>query len=826
MLDRARERPTQRPAARRPAGAVSEPVRVGSVRTAEDLTRLQRAAGNQAVTGLLAPPDTLVAQRCGDHPCDCSPEERAAADGRPSVQRLAAHPDPGPNAPLSVQRDFLSDAWQGLTSVGPAVARAAQLVSGAISNPLQLPAVLAAIAWEEIPDALKGPLIDRVLRACLSVARTVEVPGPPGPSVGPILKHVAIGALERALDYPTGIKVRIADRMAQLILRPGADFAIGFLVGLLGGLWDGITGPFVLLWDLVKIGYEIQAAQLRLLASLADSESRETLTRDVRAALDRVGAQASGLLAQLRAGRADPGTILNLIDNMVNAALRGVESIGASLSDSLLRFLTRPDRQLGEGVGWVAGTATFEILLLVLTEGGYTALKSAATGLRAVIRMAETGAAIAEALAPVRAALGAFRGLAASNRALAPLVEAVEELLSLLVRYIRFSYGLGPTGGAARAGERLGGAAEHGASQQIRIADTAMRETHEITLLADGRLIRCSPTCAELITSVTERGPALAASRMPEESARLAREAEQITAEARALAANHALDAAERAAQERALLRRAASLERQTAAAELAALRRITDPARLRTAACRRIMAENPNSAALRQFDARLREIERDLEGCADLAFDPALRVTVEDEVRILAEEAREMEEAMRRLAPGSSAPIAPSTAGGTPESARVPELDPRQIEILEEFAEAQGTASRADLEADALDTYGVRDSDTPTIPDQPAPLDRGNFAHQHGDVLVPESQMPRGLEREVVITLPDGRIKRLDRVDRANGVIYEIKPNTPSEIASGEEQVAEYVRYMNEQHPRPGGWEGRVVTYDVAEAKRLLGQR
>jgi hypothetical protein len=583
----------------------------------------------------------------------------AAAEVRPPVQRLTAHPDPGPNAPLSVQRDFLSDAWRGLTAAGPAVAQAAQLVAGAIANPVQLPAALAAIAWEEIPDAVKGPLIDQVLQACLAVARTVEIPGPPGVSGGPILRHVAIGALERALSYPTGIKVRIADRMAQLILRPSPDFALGFLSGLISGLWDGITGPFVLLWDLVKIGYEIQAAQIRMIATLAHRETRDALIGDVQAALDRVDAQISMLLAQLRAGRGDPLAILNLIDQMVNAALRGAESLGASLSDALLQFLTRPDRQLGEGVGWVTGTATFEVLLLVLTEGGYTALKGAVTGLRAVVRVAEAGAAVAEALAPVRAALAAFRGFAASNRALAPLVEVVEELLSLLVRYVRFSYGLGPAGGVARAGERIGGAAERGASRQVRIADTAMRETHEITLLADGRLIRCSPTCAELITSVVDRGAALSASRMPEEAARLAREAEQITAEARALAGNRGMDATERAVQERALLRRAASLERQSAAAEREALRRIVDPGRIRTAACRRIVAEHPDLGALRQFDARLRQIDEELDRCAELAFDPTMRGLVDEEVQALAREAAEMEGTMRRIAPATAAPTA-----------------------------------------------------------------------------------------------------------------------------------------------------------------------
>ncbi|GAB3657705.1 hypothetical protein [Glycomyces tarimensis] len=93
---------------------------------------------------MLAPPAAAAVQRCGDHTCDCSPEEQAAVEARAQVQRLPEHPA-GSNAPLSVQRDFLTDAWRGLTAAGPAIARAARLVADAITSPSQLPAVLAAI---------------------------------------------------------------------------------------------------------------------------------------------------------------------------------------------------------------------------------------------------------------------------------------------------------------------------------------------------------------------------------------------------------------------------------------------------------------------------------------------------------------------------------------------------------------------------------------------------------------------------------------------------------------------------------------------------------
>ncbi|GGU56971.1 hypothetical protein GCM10010178_56680 [Lentzea flava] len=169
----------------------------------------------------------------------------------------------------------------------------------------------------------------------------------------------------------------------------------------------------------------------------------------------------------------------------------------------------------------------------------------------------------------------------------------------------------------------------------------------------------------------------------------------------------------------------------------------------------------------------------------------------------------------------GGRAPDRPVASAGTGER-----LDLRQVEIIGEFVEGQGKATSGDLGEDALGQHGMHDADTPGGAGQRPELERGNFAHEHGDVLVPEDQMPRGLNREFEIEFPEGGSKRLDRVDMANGVIYEIKPNTPSAIAEGQRQVAIYVLHMNEQYPRPGGWSGRVVTYDPAAAAALLGQK
>jgi len=590
---------------------------------------------------------------------DPSPKFAASASGFTAVPLALplstnTNKDIRPLQRSLVQRNVLTNAWNTVTEAGPAVAQAMRLAASVLVNPSQLPIVLAAIAWEQIPEALKGPIIDQILQACLMVARSMNVPSLPGLPIGTILQHAAIGFLERALSYPMGMKVRIADRMARIVLNPSMDFSIGFLKGLVVGLWDGLTGPFVLLWDLIKIGYEIQAAQMRFLSRLLHSETRAQFGQQVQAALDRIGPRIAQVVGQLMGGRNNPQAIMDLIEQLVNAALRQVESLGASLSDALLRFLNRPDRELGEGLGWLSGTITFEVLLLVLTEGGYTVLKESLQGLKVVTRLIEAGAQAWEAIGPVRAALSGFRRFAQNNRAIAPLLEAIEEVFALLIKFLRFSYGAGgPAGAAERAGEHGAAATERGAAREVRVADTAMHETHEITLLADGRLIRCSDRCIELAESIAER-----AAHLPAESQPLVAEAQQIASEARALKANTALSDAERAAQEQALLERAGALERQTAIAEREVLVQLTTPARRPVQSCRDLLERNPE---LGQFKGQLKNIEDEIEKASNVVLgkDGAqMRPLVEEELRSLERQAQELEAQMRQAAP--DVPTAP----------------------------------------------------------------------------------------------------------------------------------------------------------------------
>lgn len=110
------------------------------------------------------------------------------------------------------------------------------------------------------------------------------------------------------------------------------------------------------------------------------------------------------------------------------------------------------------------------------------------------------------------------------------------------------------------------------------------------------------------------------------------------------------------------------------------------------------------------------------------------------------------------------------------------------------------GAAARSPIELDVLGGLGIQEAERASKRAQPLHFDTGVFTHTYAEALVPG--LPRGLSKEVTVVLPDGTIGRADRVrfitDESGTIIgahvYEIKPDTPDNIAKGKVQADEYV--------------------------------
>lgn len=107
---------------------------------------------------------------------------------------------------------------------------------------------------------------------------------------------------------------------------------------------------------------------------------------------------------------------------------------------------------------------------------------------------------------------------------------------------------------------------------------------------------------------------------------------------------------------------------------------------------------------------------------------------------------------------------------------------------------------ARSPLETDLLGGVNIQAVDRASRRLQALHFDTGNFSHTHAEALVPG--LPRGLNAEVPVTLPNGTTGRADRVrfiyddagNRIGAHVYEIKPNTPEQIAAGQKQAQGYV--------------------------------
>ncbi|MFI7407083.1 DUF4157 domain-containing protein [Streptomyces sp. NPDC049627] len=245
----------------------------------------------------------------------------------------------------------------------------------------------------------------------------------------------------------------------------------------------------------------------------------------------------------------------------------------------------------------------------------------------------------------------------------------------------------------------------------------------------------------------------------------------------------------------------------------------------------RRAVGElNEAIAGSKNFLARLAKLFDELaqEGAlADTGLGAGLRVPETKAATVLESRAARPGSASSVTAADLRPPkVHPSKAQAKSRAAEArPELDERQREILEEFAERQrGARAEGTLKSEAAEGHGRRETARPGR-SVPAQLERGQLSHEYAELLIPESQLPRGLAREVTARLPGGTV-RLDRVDFSRGVYYEIKPSGERALAMGKEQIARYAEYMNTEFPLPGGksWIGVVVQYEKGAAVGMFG--
>ncbi len=283
----------------------------------------------------------------------------------------------------------------------------------AIANPAMIPVILAGSAWRMLDDCYKAPIINFLLDTVIGLLKAA----PSLPMFGllwPMIKAGVIGFLEGVKGKPDNEKVAITNKLAKIISGGSPAFILGFVKGLLKGIWEGLSDPFVLIYEAIKgLGNLVT-----WLNDVANQALSPTPTGEKPASAQAGAASPAtannknvemGQRMQQMAGELEPpvqqvsqgfmpavqevfsgggGMSFEQLMQKLGDAWAGVETAirnaGGTLADKVCQFMLQDsaEGEMGETVGWLAGTIAFEVVLGILTAGSWTAAKGAMKGLK------------------------------------------------------------------------------------------------------------------------------------------------------------------------------------------------------------------------------------------------------------------------------------------------------------------------------------------------------------------------------------------------------------------------------------------------------------
>jgi hypothetical protein len=322
----------------------------------------------------------------------------------------------------------------------------------AIVNPAMIPVILAGSAWRMLDDCYKAPIINFLLDIVISLLKAA----PSLPMFGllwPMIKAGVIGFLEGVKGKPDNEKVAITNKLAKIISGGSPAFIVGFVKGLLKGIWEGLSDPFVLIYEAIK-GLGNLVTWLNDVANQALSPTpsgEKPASAQAGAASPATAANKNvemGQRMQQMAGELEPpvqqvsqgfmpavqevfsgggGMSFEQLMQKLGDAWAGVETAirnaGGTLADKVCQFMLQDsaEGEMGETVGWLAGTIAFEVVLGILTAGSWTAAKGAMKGLKLFAKILDwTGEAMGLA----------FKGLAKVGGFILDGIKGLGKLLS------------------------------------------------------------------------------------------------------------------------------------------------------------------------------------------------------------------------------------------------------------------------------------------------------------------------------------------------------------------------------------------------------------
>ncbi len=144
---------------------------------------------------------------------------------------------------------------------------------------------------------------------------------------------------------------------------------------------------------------------------------------------------------------ATPTGLADLLGGAWDYMINGAASLGAMIAGALLQFLSLPDYDIGNKIGYVAGMVLLELLVSYLTAGGYTVVKQGASLGRRLLALllryldlggeilGVLGRALAPLKGPIVSGLRSARGFLGRFGFLESILTHVDDLATRLFRF-------------------------------------------------------------------------------------------------------------------------------------------------------------------------------------------------------------------------------------------------------------------------------------------------------------------------------------------------------------------------------------------------------
>jgi phage-related protein len=388
----------------------------------------------------------------------------------------------------------------------------------AILNPGMIPIILTGWAWRALPDCYKAPIINFLLDGIIAFLEALPDLAFMGP-LWSLLKPFILGFLREFRGREDYEKIAITDKLARIISGASLGFIFGFVKGFLRGLWEGLTDPFALIFSVIQgigslsrwflglfeeatpatqaagnagpTGSSQPVASAAPAASPTNGGSSTEAQRNQTAFSGRMGEMGNELAPHVNevTGNFVPAVqehfaagegmtfdaLTDRLGGMWDSARTAIQGAGQSLAQSTIRFFMQDsaEEEMGDGIGWLAGTIVFEVVLAILTAGVYTASQPVMRALQFFARLLDWTGAVLGAAFRMLARVGemlmtVFRKLMNVIRnaagAISRVLNALREIAERLIRYAQELLGrLGRSAGSEVAEEATQRAAREAA---------------------------------------------------------------------------------------------------------------------------------------------------------------------------------------------------------------------------------------------------------------------------------------------------------------------------------------------------------------------------